>query len=150
MPHKPAESLLDVPSQPYNKLSLRDVVRCVSCDLKATDNESHQSHLCLPCSMLHHIQGSNSSLWLRVQTSVRCTTVHMVRSFLCVNALKLASTWCLEQDFVRLQKVSRNWYRAFEYVPDEVVQTRIESQHSTYFAQMVALQWVRRWTQYEW
>ena len=36
---------------------------------------------------------------------------------------------------------------AFEYVPDEIVQTRIELQHSTYFAQMVAHQWVRRRTQ---
>ena len=76
--------------------------------------------------MLHHIQGSNSSLWLRAKTSVRCTTVHMVSSFLCLTALNLASTWCLEHDFVRLRKVSRNWYRAFEYVPDEVVQMRIE------------------------
>ena len=91
----------------------------------------------------------NSSLWLRAKTSVRYTTVHMVNSFLCLNALNLASAWCLEHDFVRLRKVSRDWYRAFEYVPDEVVQTRIELQHSTHFAQMVALQWVRRWTQQE-
>ena len=97
--------------------------------------------------MLHHIQGSNSSLWLRIKTSVSCTSVHMVSSFLCLNALNLASAWCLELDFVRLRKVSRDWYRAFQYVPDEIVQTRIELQHSTYFAQMVALQWVRRWTQ---
>ena len=54
----------------------------------------------------------------------------MVCAFLCLNALNLASAWCLEHDFVRLRKVSRAWYRAFEYVPDEVVQTRIESQHS--------------------
>ena len=44
-------------------------------------------------------------------------------------------------------KVSRDWYCAFQYVPDEVVQTRIELQHSKYFAQMVSRQWVRRWTQ---
>ena len=42
-----------------------------------------------------------------------------------------------------------NWYRTFEYVPDEVVLTRIESQHAKYFARMVALQWVRKWTQCE-
>ena len=34
---------------------------------------------------------------------------------------------------VRLRKVSRDWHRAFQYVPDEVVHTRIELQHSTYF-----------------
>ena len=99
--------------------------------------------------MLHHIRGSNSSLWPRAKTSVSCTTVHMVSSFLYLNALNLASALCLEHDFVRLPKVSKDWYRAFEYVPDEIVQTRIESQHSTYFAQMVTLQWVRRWTQQE-
>ena len=96
--------------------------------------------------MLHHIQGSNSSLWLRAKTSVSYTTVHMVSSFLCLKALNLAFAWCLEHDFVRLRKVSRDWHRTFQHVPDEVVQTRIELQHST-IAQMVALQWVRRWTQ---
>ena len=93
--------------------------------------------------------GPAFTLQSAVSASVRCTTVHMVSSFLCLNALNLASAWCLEHDFVRLRKVSRDWYRAFEYVPDEVVHTRIELQHSTYFAQMVALQWVRRWTQQE-
>ena len=49
---------------------------------------------------------------------------------MCLNALNLASAWCLEHDFVRLRKVSKDWYCAFQYVPDEVVQTCIELQHS--------------------
>ena len=71
----------------------------------------------------------------------------MVRSLWGLDALKLASIWCSESDFVRLRRVSKDWHRNFEHVPDEVVLRRIELQHARYFARMVALQWVRRWTQ---
>ena len=71
----------------------------------------------------------------------------MVRSFRDLNAVKLASFWCTERDFVQLRKVSKNLHRTFDYVPDEVVLQRTEMQHAGYFARMVALQWVRRWTQ---
>ena len=62
----------------------------------------------------------------------------MVRSFRDLNALKLASIWCSERDFVQLRKVSKDWHRTFEHVPDEVVLQRIEQQHAGYFARMVA------------
>ena len=145
MPHKPAKPFdCTLPAFNTSCATLVDV----SC-VRYVSKTSLICLLIVAMFMLHHIQGSNSSLWHRAKTSVICTTMHMVSSLLCLNALNLASAWCLEHDFVRLRKVSRDWYRAFEYVPDEVVQMRIESQHSTYFAQMVALQWVRRWTQQE-
>ena len=71
----------------------------------------------------------------------------MVRSCRDLSALKFASIWCSEGEFVRLRRVSKDWHRTFEHVPDEVVLRRIELQHAGYFARMVALQWVRKWTQ---
>ena len=109
---------------------LRDLGWCLLCSVRYR-NESHLS-IDVCHVMLHHIQGSNSSLWPRAKTSASCTSVHVVSSLLCLNALNLASAWCLEHDFVRLRKVSRDWYRAFDYVPDVIVQTRFELQHSTY------------------
>ena len=40
----------------------------------------------------------------------------MVRSLCGLDALKLASIWCSESDFVRLRRVSKDWHRTFEHV----------------------------------
>ena len=125
-----------------NLQTLRATLVDFSCVLNVT---SHLSSWCLLVSCCITFKDQPQAFGF--EPKLQYVALPMVSSFLCLNALNLASAWCLEHDFVRLRKVSRDWYRAFQYVPDEVVQTRIELQHSTYFAQMVALQWVQRWTQ---